>query len=58
MTSRTKIEPENVDDEVVEFEAAVREGIAQADSGRLIPYEKMRRWLLSWGSDKELLPPK
>lgn len=41
-----------------EFEAAVRKGLADADAGRTIPYEKIRRWLLSWGTDKELPPPK
>jgi predicted transcriptional regulator len=38
--------------------AAVREGLADAKSGRVIPYEEIRRWLLSWGSEKELPPPK
>ena len=41
-----------------EFEKAVREGIADADAGRTVSYEKIRRWLLSWGTDKELPPPK
>jgi predicted transcriptional regulator len=44
--------------EAAEFEAAVREGLAEADAGKTIPYAKIRRWLLSWGSDKELPPPK
>ncbi|HEY5239618.1 MAG TPA: CopG family transcriptional regulator [Rhizomicrobium sp.] len=44
--------------DAAEFDAAVREGLAQADAGKKIPYEKVRRWLLSWGSDKELPPPK
>jgi len=39
-----------------EFIAAVHDGIVEADAGRLIPYEDIRRWLLSWGSDNELLP--
>jgi len=37
---------------------AIDEGIADAKSGRTVPYEKVRRWLLSWGGDKELPPPK
>ena len=41
-----------------EYIAAVDEGIADAKAGRILPYEKVRRWLLSWGSDKELPPPK
>jgi predicted transcriptional regulator len=44
-------------DQDAEFLAAVDEGIADADAGRMIPYEKIRRWLLSWGTDKELPPP-
>ena len=36
---------------------SVREGVEDADAGRVTPYEKVRRWLLSWGSDKELPPP-
>jgi predicted transcriptional regulator len=41
-----------------EFLAHVEEGIADAKAGRVVPYEKVRRWLLSWGSGKELPPPK
>jgi predicted transcriptional regulator len=41
-----------------EFLAHVDEGIADAKAGRVVPYEKVRRWLLSWGSGKELPPPK
>lgn len=37
--------------------AAVVEGIADADAGRTVPYEDVRRWLLSWGTDSELPPP-
>ena len=39
------------------FAAAVREGLASLDAGRNTPYEDVRRWLLSWGADKELPPP-
>jgi predicted transcriptional regulator len=39
------------------FKAAVEAGIDDADKGRTIPYEHVRKWLLSWGSDKELPPP-
>ena len=41
-----------------EYLAAVDKGLADAKAGRTVPYEKVRRWLLSWGSDKELPPPK
>ena len=37
--------------------AAVRDGIAAADSGRLVPHGKVRKWLLSWGSAKPLARP-
>ena len=35
----------------------VARGIASAEAGRLIPYEGVRRWILSWGSGTELEPP-
>jgi predicted transcriptional regulator len=41
-----------------EYLEAVDEGLADAKAGRTVSYEKIRRWLLSWGSDKELPPPK
>jgi len=53
--------PENIkarDPDAVEFEKAVRQGIASLDAGRGIPYAKIRRWLLSWGTKNELPPPK
>jgi hypothetical protein len=34
--------------------AAVLEGIASADAGRIVPYADVRRWLLSWGTKDEL----
>jgi predicted transcriptional regulator len=36
---------------------AVEDGLKSLDAGRSLPYEKVRRWLLSWGTDKELPPP-
>ena len=39
-----------------EYLEAVDEGLADAKAGRTVSYEKIRRWLLSWGSDKELPP--
>jgi hypothetical protein len=38
--------------------AAVDEGLADAEAKRTVPFEKVRRWLLSWGTDQELPPPK
>ena len=38
-------------------EAAMREGEADADAGRVISHEAMKAWLLSWGKPDELPPP-
>jgi hypothetical protein len=56
MTKTAQPNPSRTDDDE-EFLAAVQEGIADADAGRMIPYEKIRRWLLSWGTENELPPP-
>ncbi len=40
-----------------EFLAAVDEGLADAAAKRTVPFEKVRRWLLSWGIDQELPQP-
>ena len=45
------------DDDTAAFAEAVREGIAAADASRTVPYEAVRRWLLSWGTDAEFPPP-
>jgi len=45
------------DDEIAAFVKAVQEGVAAADAGQTIPYEAVRRWLLSWGTEAELPPP-
>ena len=57
MSKPAKAKPE-IDSEEAEYLAAVDAAIAEADAGKGIPYEKIRRWLLSWGTDKELPPPK
>ena len=36
---------------------AVKAGIADADAKRTVPFESVRRWLLSWGTKEELPPP-
>jgi predicted transcriptional regulator len=48
--------PRPVDNEVA-LTAAVKEAIASLDAGRGVAYDAVRRWLLSWGTDKELPPP-
>ncbi len=45
------------DDETAAFVKAVQEGVAAADAGQTMPYEAVRRWLLSWGTEAELPPP-
>ncbi|MFN3076141.1 MAG: CopG family transcriptional regulator [Alphaproteobacteria bacterium] len=45
------------DDDCAAFKEAVAVGLADAGEGRTIPYEDVRRWLLSWGSEHELPPP-
>ena len=49
--------PEEDDKELAAYLAAIDEGLADLDAGRSIPYEKIRRWLLSWGTENELPPP-
>jgi hypothetical protein len=36
---------------------AVEEGVTSLNDGRSVPYEAVRRWLLSWGTEAELPPP-
>ena len=56
MTKSAKAKPE-LDGDEAEFLAAVEEGLAEAEAGQSIPYDKVRRWLLSWGTENELPPP-
>jgi predicted transcriptional regulator len=46
-----------IEDDDRAFLAAVDAGIADADAGRIVPYENVRQWLLSWGTVDELPPP-
>lgn len=36
----------------------VEQAAQSLDAGRSVPYEDVRSWLLSWGTDKELPAPK
>jgi len=47
------IPPEDVE----AFREAVRQGIASADAGQTVPWEKVKAWMLSWGKPDELPPP-
>jgi predicted transcriptional regulator len=39
-------------------EQALAEAEAALAAGHVIPYGEVRRWLLSWGTETELPPPK
>lgn len=41
-----------------EFLQAVAEGVADSEAGHVVDHKKTRRWLESWGTDKEKDPPK
>lgn len=41
-----------------EFLQAVAEGVADSEAGRVVDHKKTRRWLESWGTDKEKDAPK
>jgi predicted transcriptional regulator len=36
----------------------IREGLADAEAGRVVSHEEVARWLDSWGTEDELPPPK
>ncbi|WP_374516598.1 CopG family transcriptional regulator [Brevundimonas sp.] len=40
------------------FNAATERGLADAEAGRFVSHEAVKRWLLSWGTDNPLPPPK
>lgn len=50
--------PKPAADDTEDFRKAVGEGLDSLNKGRGVPYETVRRWLLSWGTDKESSPPK
>ena len=56
-TPPLKAESSRADDGVA-FVAAVEAGVEALNAGRSVPYEDVRRWLLSWGTDKESSAPK
>jgi predicted transcriptional regulator len=55
MTSNPAIHTDDPDTEA--FTAAIKQGLASADAGRTVPYEDVRKWLLSWGTENELPKP-
>jgi predicted transcriptional regulator len=48
-----KLTPE----EQADYLAAVDEGLADIAAGRMVPAEKVRLWIESLGTDRELPPP-
>ena len=56
MVAKAKAKPR--DDRLDPDYVAVEEGRADVDAGRTVPYEQVRRWLLSWGRKKEFPRPK
>ena len=37
--------------------AEIEAGLQDAEAGRVVPHEKVERWLESWGSKRKLRPP-
>lgn len=56
MTNPKRVPSE--DEESAAFLKAVDEGIAALDKGQAVSYERVRAWLLSWGTRGELSKPK
>ena len=56
MAHTRRTSPTDAEDDAALIEA-VSAGQASLEVGRSAPYEQVRRWLLSWGTDKELPPP-
>lgn len=53
-------EPSIFDDEsesAAAAEAAIAEGLADIEAGRVISHQAVKTWLLSWGTPDELPPP-
>jgi len=40
------------------YVAAIEQARADVRAGKTVAYEEVRRWLLSWGTDTELPPPR
>ncbi len=45
-------------DDRAAFVEAVHEAVAAADAGRTVAYKVVRHWLLSWGTEAEVRPPR
>ncbi len=40
------------------YRVAIDEARTDVDAGKTVPYDEVRRWLLSWGTEKELPRPR
>jgi len=40
------------------LDAATLKGLADIEAGRFVSHDAVKRWLLSWGTDNPLPPPK
>nr|WP_295107996.1 CopG family transcriptional regulator [uncultured Caulobacter sp.] len=52
-----KPEPSIFEVDDVADAAADSEGVADLDAGRVVSHERMKAWLLSWGTPEELPAP-
>jgi predicted transcriptional regulator len=55
MTTKSKTKPETPSADPA-YPATIEEARAQVDAGKTVSYEEVRRWLESWGTEKELPP--
>jgi predicted transcriptional regulator len=53
MVAKLKIETD-VSELDPAYVAAIEDARAEVDTGKTVPYDAVRRWLLSWGSEREL----
>ena len=51
-------ETENIPEQREKLLAEIRQAERQVESGHYIRHEDMKAWLLSWGTENELPPPK
>ena len=52
-------QPVDIDEDAAEAAAdAEAEAIADLEAGRFVSWEAVKAWMLSWGTDHELPPPK
>ena len=49
--------PAPVDDDTAAFVEGGRDSVVAANACNTVPYEAVRRWLLSWGTEAELPCP-